>query len=173
MKNGRWRARRDRPQAHLATLRRVRAVLVLLGLAAVACGGGGSASSSTTTSTGASATTVSTTTTGPTTTASTAPAPPTTDPTTNTPSPTTEPCGEVLHSGCQSRDVGVLQYTLVAKGFGRPTIDRSFGPGTEAALRSFEARCGRCVVDGRIVVNGTEWLVLQSLPNVAVPERSP
>lgn len=88
-----------------------------------------------------------------------------------------ERCVTELERGCQGQPVNRLQRLLRERVIAGLAVDGDFGPATENALRQFEGqRCGSaCVVDGRIVVDGSEWLVLVGLtPTTTEPrELSP
>lgn len=111
-----------------------------------------SSSTSTTTSTSTSTSTSTTT---------------TTVPKSSTSSVSSTRCVEVLQHGCEGEEVERLQRLLRTRIDGGVAVDGSFGDHTEAALRTFEQfNCpvATCTVDGRILIDGPEWVVLNDLP---------
>jgi hypothetical protein len=88
-----------------------------------------------------------------------------------------EGCDETLERGCNGADVEVLQRLLRGRVDGSVDVDGDFDETTERALREFEdRRCGVCVVDGRIQIDGAEWkelLGLRSTTTVRPRELSP
>ena len=94
--------------------------------------------------------------------------------TANTTAPST--CVELLDRGCTGTQVQRLQRLLRSCVDVDLRVTGTFGPRTEEVLISFEEfRCptATCTVDGRIVVNGPEWMVLVSLEELVVTEPSP
>jgi peptidoglycan hydrolase-like protein with peptidoglycan-binding domain len=145
--------------------------LALLPLVA-ACGGGGSDSSDSIDDGGTTSTSVriGTSTSPGTSTSSTAPSD-------TSPTAPSEGCDETLERGCRGDDVEVLQRLLRGRVDGSVDVDGDFDEATERALREFEdRRCGVCVVDGRIQIDGAEWkelLGLRSTTTVRPRELSP
>lgn len=87
------------------------------------------------------------------------------DPVTAAPAPTqtnqVAECSGELELGCSGGDVAELQRLLSGSGVADLTVDGDFGPATLEALQAFEASCGSCEADGRITVDGAEWVRLQ------------
>lgn len=98
-----------------------------------------------------------------------------TDPVT-TPAPPADGCDAVLSRSCVDEgetrdDVQELQAMLDATEFGSLAIDGQFGPNTESALVSFEARCSTCNADGQVIVDGDEWRRLEQWVDVGLVQR--
>lgn len=83
---------------------------------------------------------------------------------------TTISCTPVLQRGCETAAVQDLQTLLVEAGIGTITVDGIFGPNTEATLRAFEEGCEVCAVDGRIEIDGPEWIALEATEPVVENE---